>query len=234
MQEYESRRFSSAGDIAAQGFMTRVYMWMAFGLAGTAAVSYYASTSASFLNMMFGRGIMPFSILVAIELGIVFYLSARVASMSPTKAGALFFVYAVLNGLTIAPILSAYTNESISSAFLTSAGMFGAMSVYGTVTKKDLSGWGSFLFMGLIGLIAASLINMFVGSEKTSMVISIMGVFIFTGLTAYDTQKLRVMASSVAGDETTAGKYAVLGALTLYLDFINMFLFILRIFGKRR
>jgi FtsH-binding integral membrane protein len=234
MQEYGSYRGVSArSDVAAEGFMTRVYMWMALGLAATAGVSYYTSTSPQILNALFGRGMAPFWILAVIEIGIVFYVSRRIATLSPTTASALFFVYSALNGLTLAPIFLAYTNESIASAFLSTAGMFGAMSVYGTVTKRDLSGWGSFLMMGLIGLIIASLINMFFASEKTSLVIAIMGVFIFTGLTAYDTQKLRAMASQVSGDDTAA-KYAVLGALSLYLDFVNMFIYLLRIFGKRK
>ncbi|MDR0648540.1 MAG: Bax inhibitor-1/YccA family protein, partial [Synergistaceae bacterium] len=168
------------------------------------------------------------------ELGIVFYLSSRIAKLSPATASALFFVYSALNGLTIAPILLVYTGSSVASAFLSTAGMFGAMSVYGTVTKRDLSGWRSFLTMGLIGLVIASVINIFFASERAGLVIAIMGVFVFTGLTAYDTYKIRAMASGVIGDDEASGKFAVLGALTLYLDFINMFIFILRIFGKRR
>jgi FtsH-binding integral membrane protein len=236
MEEYGNRRISrsAAGDIVAQGFMSRVYMWMALGLAATAGVSYYTATSPQFIYALFGRGMAVFIILSLAELGIVLYLSARVATMNPTTASALFFVYAVLNGLTIAPIFLIYTNESISSAFFTAAGMFGAMSVYGTVTKRDLTGWGSFFMMGVIGLVVASLINMFIGSEKMSLVIAIMGVLVFTGLTAFDTQKLRRMAENLAGSEDNAARYAVLGALTLYLDFINMFLFLIRIFGRRR
>jgi FtsH-binding integral membrane protein len=207
---------------------------MCLGLAATAVVSYYVATSQQIMQLLFGGGMAPYFILAIAELGIVFYLSARVASMSPTTASVLFFVYAALNGLTIAPIFLLYTQESVSSAFFTSAAMFGAMSVYGTVTKRDLSGLGSFLMMGLIGLVVASLINMFVASERGGLVIAIMGVLIFTGLTAFDTQKLRRLASEVSGNDDAAGKYAVFGALTLYLDFINMFLFLLRIFGKRR
>jgi FtsH-binding integral membrane protein len=236
VEEYGNRRISrtGAGDFVAQGFMTRVYMWMALGLAVTAGMSYYTATSPQIIYALFGRGMPVFWILALAELGIVLYLSARVATMNPATASALFFVYAVLNGLTIAPIFLVYTNESISSAFFTAAGMFGAMSVYGTVTKRDLTGWGSFLMMGVIGLVVASVINIFIGSDRMSLVISIMGVLIFTGLTAFHTQKLRRMAENLAGDEDNAARYAVLGALTLYLDFINMFLFLLRIFGKRR
>jgi FtsH-binding integral membrane protein len=234
MQEYDYKRISTTGDLAIQGFMTKVYMWMGLGLLTTAAVSYYTASSQPILMFLFGRGMAPFLILAVCEIGIVFYLSSRIASLSPTAASALFFIYSALNGLTIAPILIVYTESSVASAFLSTAGMFGAMSVYGTVTKRDLSGWGSFLMMGLIGLIIASLVNIFFASERMSLVIAIMGVFIFTGLTAYDTYKIRAMASGVAGDDDTAGKFAVLGALTLYLDFINMFLYLIRIFGRRK
>jgi FtsH-binding integral membrane protein len=235
MQEYGTyRKEARSGSIAAQGFMTRVYTWMALGLCATAAVSFYVSTSPRAMDVLFGGGYAPFLILAVAELGIVFYLSARVASLSPTTASTLFFVYSVLNGLTIAPIFLLYTNESLSQVFFTTAGMFGVMSVYGTVTKRDLSGWRDFLMMGVIGLIVAGLINMFIGSERANIVISIMGVLIFTGLTAFDTQKIKALAANVSGNDDTAGKYAVLGALTLYLDFINMFLYLLRLFGKKR
>lgn len=228
---------SSAGsrsDVLAQGFMTKVYMWMMFGLLATGGVAYYVTTSQQVLYMLFGRGSAPFLILAVIEIGIVIYLSAKIATLNPTTASALFFVYAILNGLTLAPIFLVYTQESISSAFFTTAGMFGAMSVYGTITKRDLSGMRSFLMMGLIGLIVAGLINMFVGNSKADLVISIMGVLIFTLLTAYDTQKIRRLASEVSGGEDLRSNLAVLGALTLYLDFVNMFLYLLRFFGKRR
>ncbi|MDR1020745.1 MAG: Bax inhibitor-1/YccA family protein [Synergistaceae bacterium] len=234
MQDYEYKKVSAAGDIALQGLMTKVYMWMGLGLLTTAAVSYYAASSGQVIYFLIGRSITPFLILAVAELGIVFFLSSRIAKMSQATASALFFVYSALNGLTIAPLLLVYTGSSVASAFFSTAGMFGAMSVYGTVTKRDLSGWGSFLMMGLIGLVIASVANIFFASERTSLVIAIMGVFIFTGLTAYDTFKIRAMASGVPGDDESAGKFAVLGALTLYLDFINMFIFLLRIFGKRR
>jgi FtsH-binding integral membrane protein len=233
MNEYRASRGAAGSDVLAQGFITKVYMWMAMGLLATAGVSYFTSMSPAALRMLFGNGV-TFIVLAVVEIGIVMYLSARIASLSPSAANALFFVYSVLNGLTLAPIFLVYTNESISSAFFTAAAMFGAMSAYGTVTKRDLSGLGSFCMMGVIGLIVAMLINMFVGNEKANIVISILGVIIFTGLTAFDTQKIRRLASEVSGDDETAGKYAILGALTLYIDFINMFLFLLRLFGKRR
>lgn len=225
---------AGAGDILAQGFMTKVYLWMTFGLLMTAGVSYYASTSQQLLYLLFGRGMVPFIVLAVVEIGIVIYLSAKIMTLNPTTASVLFFTYAALNGLTLAPIFLVYTDEAIYSAFLTSSLMFGAMSVYGTVTKRDLTGWGSFLMMGVIGLIIAGLINMFVLSAKADLVISIMGVIIFTGLTAYDTQKLRRMANELADDDGLRSNFAVLGALSLYLDFVNMFLYLLRIFGRRK
>lgn len=143
MEEMRVQR-TTTGDLLAQGFMTKVYMWMAAGLLATAAISYYASTSEALLMALFGRGMIPFFILAAVEVGLVIYLSSRIASLNPTTAIALFFVYAAINGLTIAPIFLVYTQESISSAFFTSAGMFAAMSVYGTVTKRDMSGMAAF------------------------------------------------------------------------------------------
>jgi FtsH-binding integral membrane protein len=236
MQEYGNfnKGLSGTRDVAAEGFMAKVYLWMALGLAATAVISYYTAASPERLSALFGRGMSVFLVLAVVEIGIVFYVSSRIEKLSVTAASTLFFIYSALNGLTIAPIFLAYTDESIASTFLTTAGMFGVMSVYGTVTKRDLSGWGSFLMMGVIGLLIAGVINIFFASEKTGMVIAIVGVFIFIGLTAYDTQKLRNMAARVSGDDDTAGKYAVLGALALYLDFINMFLYLLRLFGKRR
>jgi FtsH-binding integral membrane protein len=230
-KSYES--VSGRSDVFAQGFMQRVYLWMTIGLAVTGAVSYYVSTSETILTALFGNGVFPIIALVVVELGLVFYLSARVMTLNPSTASALFFVYSALNGLTIAPIFLIYTSESISSTFFISAGVFGGMCVYGSVTKRDLSEWGSFLIMGLWGIIIASLVNMFIGSEKTSLVISIMAVIIFTGLTAFDTQKLRRIAAEGYGEDVR-DNLAVLGALTLYLDFINIFLHLLRLMGKRK
>jgi FtsH-binding integral membrane protein len=233
----EERAFatvSQSDQYAAQGFMARVYRWMALGLLATAAVAYYTMHTESVMRAVFGNGAAPLIILIVAELGIVFYLSSRVMSINPSTAGVLFFVYAALNGLTIAPILFIYTRESVSSAFFTTAAMFGAMSVYGSVTKRDLSGWGGFLLMGLVGIIIASVVNMFLKDSRTDLVISIFAVFIFTGLTAYDTNKLRNMAASSGISEEGLASFAVFGALQLYLDFINIFIHLLRIFGKRR
>jgi len=224
----------SGSRVLAQGFMNRVYVWMTLGLAVTGAVSYFVTTSPSILMALFGNGMVPIIVLAVAELGIVFYLSRKVMTLNPATASMLFFVYAALNGLTLSPIFLVYTSESITSTFFITAAVFGSMSVYGSVTKRDLSGLGSFLGMGLFGLVIAMLVNMFLRSEKTSYVISIMAVIIFTGLAAYDTFKLRKMASEGGFDDGARDNLAVLGALMLYLDFVNIFIHLLRIMGKRR
>lgn len=225
-------RAQGASVSVGQRLMTRIYMWMTSGLLVTAAVAFIASSDRVALTL-FGNGMGLFLILAIAEIGIVFYLSSRAMSLAPQTAAILFFVYAALNGVTIAPLCYAYTQQSVASAFLTCAAMFGGMSAYGVFTKRDLSGWGSFLMMGVYGLIAALVINMFIGSMKADLVISIMGVLIFTGLTAFDTYRLRIVSHTM-GDGGAEGNFAILGALTLYLDFINMFIYLLRIIGKRR
>ena len=194
--------------------------------------AYYTSSSEQILYMLLGKSRLPFFILLGAEIGIVLYLSSRITTLNPATANTLFFVYVAFNGLTLAPIFLVYTQESISSAFFSAAATFGVMSAYGTLTKRDLSGLGSFLQMGVIGLLIALLINMFVGNSN--LVISIMGVFIFTGLTAFDTQKLRRLSQELSFREEEQSNLSILGALTLYLDFINMFLFLLRILGRRK
>jgi FtsH-binding integral membrane protein len=170
-------------------------------------------------------------VLIVIEFGIVLFLGFRLKHMSAGTAAAAFLVYSFLNGLTLSVILFVYSQASLFQAFITAAGMFGVMSVYGMTTKKDLTSWGSFFFMGLIGIVLCSVVNMFVRSSTFSFVISIVGVFVFIGLTAYDTQKLKAFAT-VGGPMRE--NYAVIGALALYLDFINLFLLMLRLFGGRR
>jgi FtsH-binding integral membrane protein len=220
---------------AVAGFMRRVYVWMTLGLVVTGCVAYLAVTSPTVINALFlTHGMAPFIVLCVAELGIVFFLSAKVTTLAPATASALFFVYAGLNGLTIAPLLLFYTQESVAEAFFISAGMFGAMSVYGAVTKRDLTGFGDFLRMGLIGLLIAIVANIFIGEEKASLVISVMAVLIFTGLAAYDSFKWRrIAAASGQGDEVMRS-VAVAAALEMYLDFINIFIHLLRIMGKRR
>ena len=171
-------------------------------------------------------------VLVIAELGIVFGVSAGINRLSTGTAMALFILFAVINGLMLFPIFYAYTGESIAKTFFITAGTFGAMTIYGYCTNRDLSRWGSILFMALIGLIIASLVNIFVGSDTMGWIISVVGVLIFVGLTAWDTQQIKTMSLTAPG--AAAGRLAVLGALTLYLDFINMFLYLLRFFGDSR
>jgi len=210
-------------------FMAAVYRWMTLGLAVTALVAYSVATSETALRLVAGSRLVFFGLIVA-ELGLVIALSAAAARMSSAAAGGLFLLYSALNGATLSVVLLVYTGASVALAFLCTAGTFGAMSIYGTVTRKDLASWGSFLFMGLIGIVIASVVNIFLGSTMITFVVSCASVVVFTGLTAYDTQKLRAFARAGGG----TGGVAVNGALALYLDFVNLFLALLRLFGSRR
>jgi len=224
-------------DELTQVFMQKVYMWMTFGLFMTAVVSYFTATSQSLITFLFVKnGMVPFFVLVVIEFGIVLYLSSKMRSMNinPTTAIAMFFVYSALNGLTIAPVLMVYTKESVATTFLITAGMFGGMSIYGAVTKRDLTELGSFLRMGLWGLLIAMLVNLFMRNNTMSYAISGMAIIIFTGLVAYDTNKLRALGSESGLSYDQRDNLAVFGALILYLDFINLFLHLLRFLGKRK
>lgn len=215
-----------------QSFFMQVYGWMTSGLLATGILAYYTAHSPWLLSVIFGSKLVFYGLLLA-NLGIVFVLSRSIQSLSSTAASFLFFVYASLNGLTLASIFLLYTYSSIANVFFITAGTFGAMSVYGYLTKADLSRWGSILFMSVIGLVIATLVNVFLQSSTLMWLLTYAGVLIFVALTAYDTQRLKEMAYSL-DDEEMVGKFAVLGALTLYLDFINLFLYLLRIFGKRR
>lgn len=215
-------------------YMRGVYQWMAAGLGLTAISAFVVASSPVLINFIFGSSIMPIVLMIGL-LGLVFYLSARISTMSASTATTLFMVYSALNGVVLSSVLLAYTASSVFQAFITAAGMFGAMSVYGMTTKRDLTGMGSFLFMGLIGILIASVVNIFMGSTMMEFVISGLGVIIFTGLTAYDTQRLAEMGESAPLDDATAlRRGTILGALTLYLDFINLFLMLLRFFGASR
>ena len=217
---------------ASTVFLAKVFNWMAIGLALTGVVAYLTASSGLALTLVASP---LFFVLILAELGMVFYLSARIEKVQPATATGLFLGYSIVNGLTLSTIFLAYTRTSIGGTFLITAGMFAAMAVYGLVTKRDLSGLGSFLFMGLIGIIIASIVNIFMASSALDFVISGIGVLIFTGLTAFDTQKLKVMGESAPMDDTLAVRRGtILGALTLYLDFINLFLFLLRFFGSSR
>jgi len=217
----------------AHTFMTQVYVWMCFGLAVTGGLALFTASSERLFMMLFGRGMVPFFIMAAIQLGIVFYVSSRITKLSPTVASALFVLYAALNGLILAPIFLVYTSGSIASTFFVTAGTFGAMSLYGYTTKKDLSGLGSFLMMGLIGIIIATIVNLFLRNETTMWVITYIGVIVFVLLTAYDTQKIKQMAYELDQNEDLRSSVAVLGALKLYIDFVMIFIYLLRIFGSR-
>ena len=216
-----------------QRFMVRVYNWMTAGLGITGFMAFYISNSPAMMNIIFGNPIMPIALIIT-QIGLEFWLATRVMQMSASKATGVFMLYAGLTGITFSAIFMAYTTASIFSTFLVTAGTFGAMSLYGYTTKKDLTSWGSFLFMGLIGIIIASLVNIFMQSSMMHMIITYAGVLIFVGLTAYDTQKIKEM--NILGNEGTEEdtKEAIRGALTLYLDFINLFLMLLRLMGDRR
>ena len=235
MEDYSKPRYASQDAIAGeqQRFMVRVYNWMGAGLALTGGMAWFTSTNETILNILVTTP-MLFMVLFIVEIGLVFYLAARVMSMSASQASGVFFLYASLNGVTLAPLFLLYTNASLTSTFAVTAGMFGAMSFYGYTTKKDLTSWGSFLFMGLIGIIIASIVNMFMNSSAIYWIVTYAGILIFVGLTAYDTQKIKEM--NILGNEGTEEdtKEAIRGALKLYLDFINLFLMLLRVMGDRR
>jgi hypothetical protein len=215
-------------------FMQGVYRWMGTGLAVTAVAAYFTASSPALMGIIFGNPIVLFG-LIAAELGLVLAVSAGISRMSGTTATGLFMLYSALNGITLSAVLTVYTPASVVSTFVVCAGMFGAMSLYGMTTRKDLTGWGSFLFMGLIGIILAMVVNIFIQSPMINFVVSGLGVLIFVGLTAYDTQKLTRMGESAPMDDATAVRRGtILGALTLYLDFINLFLFLLHFLGQMR
>lgn len=213
------------------GAMAGVYGWMAVGLAVSMVAAQLTLSVPNVAQLVFGNRLVFYGLLIA-EVGLVWYLGARIMTMTTGAAKAGFLAYAALNGVTLSVIFLAYTADSIASVFFVTAGMFGATSAYGYVTKRDLTGFGSFLFMGLIGILIASVVNIFMKSDMVQWVVSVVGVFVFAGLAAYDTQKIKALMGSV--DEGREGNAAVLGALTLYLDFVNLFLMMLRLFGRRR
>ncbi len=212
-------------------FLRKVYGWMFLALAFTSVVAFVTASSPAILNVVVGNRLV-FYVLIFAELGLVWYISARATQLDPATAGGLLLLYSGLNGLTLSVILLVYTGGSIANAFLTASVMFGALAVYGTVTRRSLAGVGQFAFMGLIGIIIASVIGFFWQNDLLQFVISICGVIVFTGLTMYDAQRLKAMALQTDGPRV--GSFAIVGALSLYLDFINLFLMILRLFGKRR
>ena len=222
-------------EVLVNNYVRSVYNWMCIGLALTGFIAFYVSNNESIMRLVFGNRAVFFIIILA-ELALVFSIVGMVNKMSAGTATGLFVLYSALNGVTLSFIFLAYTRSSIYSTFFICSATFLACSIYGWTTKRDLTSWGGFLFMGLIGIIIASLVNVFIHSSAVSMVVSYIGVFVFVGLTAYDTQKLKNMAlTQPAGlDDAVVRKGAILGALSLYLDFINLFLMLLRIFGQSR
>jgi FtsH-binding integral membrane protein len=216
-----------------QRYMVKVYSWMCLALIITGGVAMYTASSEAMMQMVFGNRYVFFG-LILLEFVAVGVLVGLINRMTSSVATVIFIVYSVFNGLTLSAIFTLYTSESIASTFFITAGTFGAMSFYGYVTKTDLSRWGNLFFMALIGLVIASVVNWFMQSTVLYWITTCAGVLIFTGLTAYDTQKIK--NTNIIGNEGSDQdhKEAIMGALTLYLDFINLFLYLLRIFGRRK
>jgi FtsH-binding integral membrane protein len=211
-------------------FLRAAYGWMCAGLAITAVTAWFVASSPSLLQAI--RSGPLYLVLIVAQLGIVYVLSARVQRLSASTASWLFIGYSVLTGVTLSFLMLVYTGETLTSTFVVAAGMFGAMAAYGTVAKRSLAGWGQFLFMGLIGVVIASIVGLFWHNDGLQFVISFIGVIVFTGLAAYDAQRLKSMALMTSAGES--GSYAIVGALALYLDFVNLFLMLLRLQGGGR
>jgi FtsH-binding integral membrane protein len=212
-------------------FLNAVYGWMCCGLVVTAATAWFTASSPSLVRTILANGPLFWGLAFA-QLAIVFFLSARVQQLTSTAAAMLFIAYSALTGITLSFVLLAFTGESIATTFLVSGGAFAGLAVYGTTTKRSLSGLGQCLFMGLVGVVLASIVGMFWHSDALQFVISFIGVIVFTGLTVYDAQRLKAMALATPAGQI--GSYQIVGALTLYLDFVNLFLFLLRFTGSRR
>jgi uncharacterized protein len=229
----QSPTYLPADVLAARitSFLGKVYGWMFLGLLVTATTAAVVASSTPLIEALILNRLV-FWMLILGQLGLVIFLSARVSKLSPVTAGALFILYSATVGITTSVILLVYTGASIVSTFVITAGMFGALALFGTFTKRSLAGVGQFMFMGLIGLILAMVVNLFWQNDALYFVISVIGVLVFTGLTAWDAQRMKQMA--VALPDGRVGAYAVVGALSLYLDFINLFFFLLRLMGGRR
>ena len=229
MDAWTTNTVQTADRVSA--FLWKVYGWMAVGLGLTAIVAFAVAGSPDLIRVLVGNRLVFFALVIA-ELGLVFFLSARAARLAPGTAAGLFALYSALNGVTLSAVLLAYTGESVTMTFVVTGGMFGALALFGSTTKRSLAGAGQFFMMGLVGLILASLLGMFWHSDTLQFLISVVGVIVFTGLTAWDAQRLKQMA--LALPQGQVGAYAVVGALSLYLDFINLFLMLLRFTGSRR
>jgi hypothetical protein len=232
--DFSGQRSLGIPRVEIRPLMRGVYMWMALGLLTTAAVAGFTYNTPALLEFA-SNPIVFFGAIIG-ELVLVIALSWGIRRMTPTVAGLMFFVYAAVNGFTLSLIFLVYDLGAIGAAFLTTAGLFGAMTIVGLVTQVDLTKYSTYFMMAVIGLVIAMVVNIFLRSTMFDMLISIAGVIIFTALTAYDTQKIKNMASdpTIDAGSDLAMKLSILGALTLYLDFINLFLFLLRLFGGRR
>ena len=221
--------------VRVNSFVRSVYNWMAIGLALTGFVAYTVANMPEVRNVIFGSPMIFFGLIIA-QLILVFMISARIARMQAATATLLFVIYSALNGATLSSIFLAYAQSSITTTFFVCSATFVGCSIYGWTTRRDLTSFGGFLTMGLIGIVIASLVNMFVQSTAISVIVSYIGVLVFVGLTAYDTQDIKNMALAQPADLDAGAvrKGAILGALKLYLDFINLFLMLLRIFGSSR
>jgi len=239
LRNYQSR--AQTGEMIDQGlrsYMLKVYNLMALGLAITGVAAYLGFNFAVQNNQLTQFGVLLFQsplrwVVILAPLAAVFFLSFRINRMSVAAAQTTFWVYAALVGLSLSSIFLVYTQSSITQTFFVTAASFGALSLYGYTTKRDLSAMGSFLIMGLFGLIIASIVNIFLGSSALQFAISVIGVLIFAGLTAYDTQRIKELYYEADGAEVM-GRKAIMGALTLYLDFINLFMFLLQFMGNRK
>ncbi len=233
LEDYNTREVRIEDPAKEVSLMRNVYLWMTLALAITAATAYLTISSETLFHLVYGNGILMI-VLIVLELGLVIGLSAAINRMSMTVATTMFILYSFVNGLTLSSIFLTYEIGSIFAVFMVSAGMFGVMVFVGMFTKKDLSAWGKFGLMALIGMILAMVVNLFLHSEAMDYIVSAIGVLVFSGLTAYDSQKIKAMLDSADPADESTMKLALMGSLTLYLDFINLFLDLLRIFGKRK
>lgn len=232
VNEAEGRR-TFAPSITFPALMRKVYTWMALAMLITGITAYGVATTPAILEIIFGNRMVMWGLIIA-EFGLVFGISGMLNRISLTTATLMFIAYSVINGAMLSTIFFLYTLESIGGVFFITAGTFGVMALIGYTTKTDLTSMGKILFMALIGIVIASVVNMFLHSSGMQSIISYIGVLIFVGLTAYDSQKIKYMLENHEVQDETAQKLALIGALTLYLDFINLFIYLLRIFGSRR
>ena len=230
----QERAFQTAA-VRQRTILKNVYLWMALGLAITGVVALYVAGNPALLQAVFGNSLVFFGLIIA-ELALVWRLSASITRMSPMAATLSFAGYAILNGVTLSVVFLAYTGASIAQTFFITAATFAALSLYAVTTKRNLEGMGQYLFGALIGVVIATVVNMLIGSATLDYIISFVGVFLFMGLTAYDTQIIRRWSDEIGsgGDEATFMRVSIMGALRLYLDFVNLFLYLLRFLGNRR